>query len=100
MAQLSGAHSPGLDGYRQMSASDSRTPSASETPTKNSSTSPAVYKGGLVDAKEVASVLDVSCHWVYRAVKEYGMPSYRLGRYVRFDLDEVLEWVRAGKASV
>ncbi len=57
-------------------------------------------KHRLVTAEVVASALDVPIPWVYRAAKCLGMPHHRLGRYVRFDLEEVVEWVRSGAADL
>ena len=54
----------------------------------------------FVTAQHVADELQVSTHFIYRAAKCLGMPSHRIGRYVRFDLDEVLEWVRSGGADI
>lgn len=55
---------------------------------------------GLVSADAVASALDVSRHWVYRAVKQLGMPCHKVGRYIRFDLEDVLTWIREGGAEI
>lgn len=57
-------------------------------------------RSAFVTAEHVADALQVSTHFVYRAAKCLGMPSHRLGRYVRFDLDEVLDWVRSGGADI
>lgn len=57
-------------------------------------------KRRLVTAEVIATELQFSTKWVYHAVKAMGMPHYRVGRYVRFDLDEVLEWVRDGRADI
>ena len=54
----------------------------------------------LVTARRVAEALEVSTHCVYRAAKHHGMPHCRIGRYLRFDLHEVLAWVREGNADI
>lgn len=57
-------------------------------------------RSAFVTAQHVADELQVSTHFIYRAAKCLGMPSHRIGRYVRFDLDEVLGWVRCGDADI
>ncbi len=48
----------------------------------------------LVNADQLAEVLGVSIDAVYRAVHQRGMPHLRFGRYYRFEVDEVLTWLR------
>jgi excisionase family DNA binding protein len=47
----------------------------------------------LLTAEEVASMLNVPVTWVYRAARTGELPSVRLGRYVRFRLDDILRWI-------
>lgn len=49
---------------------------------------------GLVDARELAELLGVPRGWVYRAAEMEKIPSVRLGRYLKFDPEEVLEACR------
>jgi excisionase family DNA binding protein len=44
----------------------------------------------LVDATELAQLLGVSVHRVYRWSSEGRIPKLAIGRWVRFDVDEVL----------
>jgi excisionase family DNA binding protein len=47
----------------------------------------------LMDADEIAAVLNVPVSWVRSAAREGAIPHVKLGRYVRFDEDDVLAWV-------
>lgn len=46
----------------------------------------------LVDTVTLAAILSVKPHWVRRAVKEHGLPSFRYGNAYRFNVDDVLEF--------
>ena len=50
---------------------------------------------GLVDAGEAAAFLCVPKSWVLAEARGDRLPHVRLGRYVRFDLDELEEWWRS-----
>jgi excisionase family DNA binding protein len=49
--------------------------------------------GRLRTAKEIAELLNVPASWVLEHARAGTIPHIRLGRYVRFDEDEVLGWV-------
>ncbi len=51
----------------------------------------------LLDATEIAERLNVPETWVLAAARSGAMPSVRLGRYVRFDLTDVEEWLKSCK---
>lgn len=51
----------------------------------------------LLDAKEVAARLGVSESWVREAARTGALPCVRLGRYVRFDPDDVERWIETCK---
>lgn len=51
--------------------------------------------GRLLSAAEAAELLGVPHSWVMRECRRDRLPHVRLGRYVRFDRDELLEWARA-----
>jgi excisionase family DNA binding protein len=53
----------------------------------------------LLDAGEVAERLHVPARWVKDAARDGKLPCVRLGRYVRFDLGDVLAWVEEQKAG-
>ena len=45
----------------------------------------------LLEAEELAARLKVPVTWVYEQSRQGGIPTHRIGRYIRFDLAEVLE---------
>lgn len=53
--------------------------------------------GALVDAAGVAERLGVPKSWVLESARSGAIPHVRLGRYVRFDLDDVEEWLTGCK---
>ena len=58
----------------------------------------------LLDANEVAAILGGPVSWIRSAAREGAMPHVKLGRYVRFDEDDVRAWIAeskvAGRATV
>ena len=50
------------------------------------------HPGGdhLLTAEELADRLQVPHSWVYEQSRQGNIPTHRLGRYIRFDLHEVL----------
>ena len=48
----------------------------------------------LVDAIEVSKVLNVPVTWVWKQGREGKIPCYRVGKYMRFNLKEVVEFLR------
>ena len=50
---------------------------------------------GLVDARGAAAMLGVPASWVMAEARADRIPHVRLGRYVRFDPDELREWWRS-----
>lgn len=47
----------------------------------------------LLDARDVAELLGVKETWVRDAAREGRIPHVRIGRYVRFRLADVQEWI-------
>jgi len=47
----------------------------------------------LLDANEVAEMLSVPVSWVRETTRAGHMPVVELGRYRRYDRDDVLAWV-------
>jgi excisionase family DNA binding protein len=47
----------------------------------------------LVDAQAVADRLGVPVSWVRESARRDAIPTVHLGRYVRFDLDDVDRWI-------
>lgn len=48
----------------------------------------------LLDAKGAAELLNVPASWVLAEARHERIPHVRLGRYVRFDADELVVWWR------
>lgn len=53
----------------------------------------------LLTAEQVAEQLQVPKTWVYRAARDGLLPSVPLGRYVRFDPDDLTAWIAAQRTS-
>jgi len=64
-------------------------PRASSTPTRRL----AAERSSLLDAEGLARWLGVEVVYVRRLVSERRIPFVKLGKYVRFDPDEVADWV-------
>ena len=51
---------------------------------------------GLVGAAEIAQLLKVPISWVYERTRRRGierLPHFKLGKYLRFSKEEVLDWL-------
>jgi excisionase family DNA binding protein len=53
--------------------------------------------GRLVDARAVAERLGVPVSWVREQTRSGAMPCVELGRYRRYDLDDVNVWLESCK---
>lgn len=53
--------------------------------------------GPLLDAAAAAELLSVPKTWLLAEARAGRVPHIRLGRYVRFDRDELIEWVRSSR---
>lgn len=45
----------------------------------------------LLEPEELAAKLKVPVSWVYEQSRQGNIPTHRIGRYIRFDLYEVIE---------
>jgi len=45
----------------------------------------------LLTAEKLAKRLNVPVSWIYEQSRQGNIPTHRLGRYIRFDLHEVLD---------
>jgi len=52
-----------------------------------------------VSLEEIAQHLAVSQDAVHRWIRNRGLPAHQVGRIWRFQVTEVDDWVRAGKAN-
>jgi excisionase family DNA binding protein len=53
----------------------------------------------LLSVGEVAQFLGVGESWVYGAAESNRVPSFRIGKYRRFRLSEILTWLEKQRAS-
>jgi excisionase family DNA binding protein len=53
----------------------------------------------LLTAEQVAEMLQVPKSWVYEAAREHRIPHVRLGRYVRFEREQLDSWLEAMRAE-
>lgn len=49
----------------------------------------------LLDAEDVAALLNVPKSWVYESARTGAIPHVKLGKYTRFREPEVLAWVES-----
>ncbi len=54
----------------------------------------------LLSVNELAEYLNVPKSWIYDRTHRDAIPHIKLGRLVRFDLEEVLEWLNNKKRCV
>jgi len=55
---------------------------------------------GLLNIKDTAEMLNVSVSWLYQKVGRREIPFVRMGRALRFDMDEIERWVETQKYAV
>ena len=48
----------------------------------------------LLTVEEVAELLGVKRSWIYDRTRHEKIPHYHVGKYCRFDWDEVIAWIR------
>jgi excisionase family DNA binding protein len=54
----------------------------------------------LLDADGASELLNVPKTWILAEARADRIPHIRLGRYVRFDADDLREWARAQRRGV
>ncbi len=47
----------------------------------------------LLTIKEVRDLLNVPRSWLYERTRKGEIPHVKLGKYVRFDREELLQWI-------
>lgn len=50
----------------------------------------------LLNAQQLADKLGVTPDWVYEQARYHGLPKFKRGNVLRFDLEEVRKWFRNG----
>jgi len=55
----------------------------------------------LINVKELAEILNVPVSWIYQRTRlgTEALPHIRIGKYVRFDVDQVLAFLQAQTKS-
>ena len=53
----------------------------------------------LLDAKAIAEMLNVPHTWVLAQARANAIPHHRLGHYVRFDPDDIAQWLTEGRTK-
>lgn len=53
----------------------------------------------LVAADQAAKLLGVPPRWLLEQARQQKVPHHRLGRYVRFDLDDLIKWLDETKRN-
>ena len=48
-----------------------------------------------IGIKEMARKLFLPVSWLYGKTRTGEIPHYKIGKYVRFDADQVMEWIRS-----
>ena len=48
----------------------------------------------LKTVNELAGALKVPKSWIYDKTRKNEIPMIRVGKYLRFDMNEVLEWLK------
>jgi excisionase family DNA binding protein len=54
----------------------------------------------LCDVAQVASMLEVTESFVRRLVARQRIPFFKIGKFIRFDPDEVWTWVEENRSGV
>ena len=57
------------------------------------------HSPALLTAEELAKQMKVPVSWVYEQSRQGAIPTHRIGKYIRFDLDEVMESQRRKETS-
>jgi excisionase family DNA binding protein len=68
--------------------------------TASSSETPSALSRSLLDTEAVAAALCVTPRHIQRLVSERRIPHIKVGRFVRFDPDELKSWLETHKVAV
>lgn len=47
----------------------------------------------LIGIKEMAKKLDLPVSWLYARTRTDEIPHYKIGKYVKFDAERVMQWI-------
>ena len=48
----------------------------------------------LIGVEEMAKKLNVPVSWLYARTRKNEVPHFKIGKYVRFDPEAVMDWIR------
>jgi excisionase family DNA binding protein len=48
----------------------------------------------LIGVNEMAKRLDVPISWLYSRTRTNDIPHFKVGKYVKFDAEKVMEWIK------
>ena len=48
----------------------------------------------LIGINEMAKKLDVPVSWIYSRTRTNEIPHFKIGKYVKFDLNQVMDWIK------
>lgn len=54
----------------------------------------------LVSVHELSEILGVKASWLYSRTRTKEIPHFKLGKYVKFDVDEVFLWLKKKNQEV
>ena len=79
-------------------------PTRAVTPTRDAKARLAQARGvsagsPLVPADQAAKLLGVPPRWLLEQARQQKVPHHKLGRYVRFDLDDLINWLDETKRN-
>jgi excisionase family DNA binding protein len=70
------------------------------TAVKNRSASSSMGTSGLLDVNLLARRLGVTDRFIRRLVDERRVPFFKIGKFVRFDPEEIDEWIQGQRVRV
>ena len=53
----------------------------------------------LIGINEMAKRLDLPVTWIYSRTRTGEIPHYKIGKYVKFDSEKVMQWVQEQNES-
>ncbi len=74
-------------------------PTTARSATEQGTRQPTKPFARLLDAKAIAEMLNVPHTWVLAQARAGTIPHHRLGHYVRFDPDDIAQWLTEGRTE-
>jgi excisionase family DNA binding protein len=54
----------------------------------------------LIGIREMSEKLSVPVSWLYQRTRTDEIPHYKIGKYVRFDVEQVMEWIKTKQNKI